>query len=361
MGEYFRCCDNLSEFYCPASGSWFRGLVCCTSASVRLFALFLPEKEKKKTHKTRWLRLYLFLSPSLSALPSPSLSLLVNGCISEKWEPGRWLWYPSGLSSRWTIPLPSVPPHPHADFTVFINRPQRLRPHLLLPLLTSSPPCPPLTSSPICSRLPFLPPLGLLHLLRPLGPLHFPFVLLENPSMSISPFTVILSYLPSVPSSSPRLPPSLTCCSLTLPLLWAPPPPPSPSSLLPTPSVSFCHFSQLTWCRVIWGFPAEVTIVVSDRCVCVCLCVCVCVCVASGFHSAYKLLMAQTRFQGKYVSSVTNMVYTIRPFKANLNLAHYNMFVCVCRRLCVRVTGRLCPRGSEEHREWAAITCYVSL
>lgn len=58
---------------------------------------------------------------------------------------------------------------------------------------------------------------------------------------------------------------------------------------------------------VLRGFPAGVTIVVSDRCVCVCV---PCVLLAGFFIQHERLVMVQTAIQGEYVSSVADLEYS---------------------------------------------------
>lgn len=124
-------------------------------------------------------------------------------------------------------------------------------PHLLLLSLTPHPSFSYLLSLPLFTQL---------HLLHSLI-LIFPSALLVTIYPCPSSFKLSSSSA-STPHPAP-LPPSLTCCS------------PNPSSfiipLFPAPSVSFYFPGQLTWCTVLWGFPAGVAIVVSDRCVCVCV------------------------------------------------------------------------------------------
>lgn len=117
---------------------------------------------------------------------------------------------------------PQCLPHPHADTTnlisclrgcdlIFSYRPPKPPPHCHL--VPSSCPVARLLSPPFTFSVhPAAPP--------PVSKQFiFPFVIpLKNPSLSFSLLTIFL-YLPAVPSSSPQLPPSHTCCSLTLPLL----------------------------------------------------------------------------------------------------------------------------------------------
>ena len=172
-----------------------------------------PRDRNTRCSLSHFLFLSLFLHLPLSISPV-SPSSLVNGFISEKWEPGRWLWYPRGLSSRWTIPAPtpllttltsvsSLAPSeattsssPTVLPTLSLSSPLAL----LLPgcpfSLTSfhSCPSPCCTSSRLSSRhFPFVP-----SLLTPC----LPYLLLPNPSTARS-------------ASSPRLsiiPPSRSIC-----------------------------------------------------------------------------------------------------------------------------------------------------
>lgn len=174
-------------------------------------------------------------SNAQGAAPALFLPALVNGAISENLKPERWLWYPSSLSSRWTIPLPTLPPHPHADITVFISN---LRGHNLifsyrtpkpLPFLTSYLPLTPWSFFSPCPFTFSIPS----HLSTP----HFSFVPTLKNLISVL-FPAAFTF-----SCSCQIHPSHSRCSLTLPLLWAPPLL-SPLSLLPAPSSSFCNASM---------------------------------------------------------------------------------------------------------------------
>lgn len=189
----------------------------------------------------------------------------------------------------------SASPQRHADSTVFISR---LRGY---GLIFSNPPT-------VLPCHPFA--LASFHLIRSarcssagLSALHFSLCpSFKNLSVSSFPLS-----FPLVPGSHPLLPPSLTCCSLTLPLSA-----PSSSPIAP-PSLSICFFlstipAKLTWCMVLRGFPAEVTIVVSDRCVCVY--VCVPSVLLQAFTQQWRLVMAQAAIQGKCVSAVTDLEYS---------------------------------------------------